>query len=115
MRPGCEVAKGGENLVNAGGAHQGEADVAQRRQILRAVLCFRPAGVFAHRDVADPVQAIFDAPVAAIKIEQVGSRSALGCEARDCVGNFRGLASLLFGDAFDAADLLETRPIEEFC
>lgn len=33
----------GENLVKACGSHQGEADIAQGREILRAVLGFRAA------------------------------------------------------------------------
>ena len=114
MGAGGEVAKGGENLVKAGGSHQREADIAQRGEILRAVLGFRPAGVFAERDVADPVQAIFDAPVAAIQSEQIGGGRSLSREAGDGIGNLRRHASLLFDGAFDAADLREARPVKEF-
>lgn len=78
------------------------------------MLCFRPTSIFAQADVADPVEAILDAPVATIEAEQFGGRSPLGGEAGDGVGDVRRHASLLFDDAFDAADLLEARPIEEF-
>lgn len=77
------------------------------------MLCFRAAGVFAKGDVADPVQAIFDAPVAAIQSEQISGRRSLSREAGDGVGDFRRHASLLLGDAFDAADLRKAGPIEE--
>jgi hypothetical protein len=77
------------------------------------VLRFGAAGIFAEGDVADPVEAIFDAPMAPIEGEQIGCGRSLGCEARDRVGNLRRHASLLFDDTFDAADLLEPRPSEE--
>ena len=114
MGSGGEVAKGGKNLVQARLSHEGEANITQGGEILWALLRFGSAGIFAQAHVADPVQAVFDAPVAAIEGEQIGSGRALGGEAGDGVGDLGRHASLLLNDAFDAADLLETRPSEEF-
>lgn len=78
------------------------------------MLDVRAAGVFAEADVTDPVQAIFDAPVAAIEFKQIGGSRPLDAEAGDRVSNLRRDASLLQDGAFDAADLLQTRPIKDF-
>lgn len=82
---------------------------------------FGAALVLAKGHIADPVQAVFDAPVASIVSEQLLGCASLGREAGDRVGDLGrllefGLAPgfLLGGDSFDATDLLNARPVEMF-
>ena len=79
---------------------------------MRAVSDIRAASVLAQTHVAHPVQAIFDAPVAAIVGEKLLSSRPCGKKAGDGVRHFHRHLPLDLGDVFNPADLLETGPIE---
>lgn len=78
------------------------------------MLGLRAARVFAEADVADPVQAIFNAPVTAIQGEQISGRGSLCREAGDGVGDLRRYTALRFDGAFDAANLGKAWPVVDF-
>jgi hypothetical protein len=58
------------------------------------------------------VQAILDAPVAAIVRQEGTCRRPLGRQARDGVGYLPRFAALLFRDALNTANLLQAGPVE---
>ena len=68
--------------------------------------------VFAHRHVADPMQAIFDAPVAAIDLKQQRCTGAPWIQARDRVGHVSCSFAVDDPRSLNADRLSEARPIE---
>ena len=70
----------------------------------------RTASVFSQAHVADPVQAVFDAPMAAIVFQELSRARTIGGETRDTIRNLGRLASLLFDGALDPTHLLEAGP-----
>src|SRR5581483_839814 len=58
-------AFGREAALGGVGAQEVEGDLAQQREVARAVAGADPAAVLAERDIQDPVQAVLDPPVAA--------------------------------------------------
>ena len=73
---------------------------------------FRAATVLAERHVANPVQAIFDAPVLAIERKQLGRRRAIRRQAGDRVTDFAGDQSVFLYGAFDATNLRDPWPVQ---
>ena len=76
---------------------------------------FRAATVLAERHVANPVQAIFDAPVLAIERKQFGRRRASWRQTGDRVTDFAGDNSVFLYGAFDATNLRDPRPVQLRC
>lgn len=72
------------------------------------------AAVFVEGDVAYPVQAVFDGPVATCQGEQLGGGGALGAAAGDPADDL--MAGLAGGeverDAFDLEDLLAVGEVD---
>lgn len=75
---------------------------------------FSAARVFAKHDVANPVQAVFDAPVTDPRRQELSCAGAFGREAGDRVLHLHGLVTLADGGAFEAQNLRETRPAKSF-
>jgi len=61
----AKIAEGDGDFFAAGEMKQTDRGVAKGGKILRPVTGFYLALVFAERDIAHPMQAIFDTPVAA--------------------------------------------------
>ena len=79
---------------------------------MRPVTGFYLALVFAERDIAHPMQAIFDAPVALPVSKKRRRVGTLTRETADGVLNLDRRAAFAMGRAFETADLSQARPIE---
>jgi hypothetical protein len=73
------------------------------------------ARIFTELHIADPVQAVFDAPMSTPPFQQFAGPSLAARYARDGIGHFGRLAALDPARAFQAAHLGQTRPVEMAC
>ena len=72
-----------------------------------------PAAIFIECDIADIMQAVFDAPVAAIEIQELFRACFLGREARNAIGDLaRRVSPEAPGYAFDSSDLFVMWKVE---
>lgn len=108
----CEAAEVAGDVGEAGGAEEGDGGVAEGGQVLGAVLALHAAVVFAKGRVADPMQAVFDAPVAPPVLQQEGRVGPVRRDARDGVLNFRRRLAAPDGRPFEPADLSQAGPVE---
>lgn len=72
----CEAAEVGGDLREAGESEQGDGGVAECGEVLGAVSTADLALVFAVDGVANPVESILDAPMAAPTGEKLGGVGA---------------------------------------
>jgi len=92
--------------------------VPRGREDLRPVAGLNAAGIFCEGLVADPVQPVFDAPVAALIRQQLTCVSLIARQGRDAIGDFprrlqvAGLAVTEGACPCDAKDLGDARPAE---
>jgi hypothetical protein len=91
---------------------QVQRQLAQQRQVLRAVALADPAGVLVERHVQRPMQSIFDAPVPSPMREQRGGGSPVDRRARQRVGTLEAQGAARLDHALDAARLPQPRPAD---
>jgi len=108
----AEIAEGNGDFFAATETQEADSGVAEGGEILRTVPSFYLALVFAKRDIAHPMQAIFDTPVAAPVSKKRRRVGALTRETADGVLNFDRCAAFALGRAFETADLSQAGPIE---
>lgn len=111
----CETAECGGNFLVAREAKEADRGVSEGGQILRGVATAHLALVLAKRDVADPVEPVFDRPVAPPITKQLVRICFLARQTRDGVLDLHRLDAFADGGAFQAADLGQTRPVKMVC
>jgi len=89
-----------------------EGSISQGCEGLGRIVGPHPAGIFGEGGVSDPVEAILDAPVLAIEVEEILAGSALAGQAGDGVDGFLRLLAGQLPGAMDAADLGHAGPVE---
>jgi len=103
----ADVAQGGSDVRSARQAHEADGEVAKASEHLGTVACAHLTAILVEGDVADPVEPVFDAPVASGEFEQLGGRGLVRREARqaadDLVMELAGGKD--FAQAFDLKDL----------
>lgn len=106
------MAQSRSNPSEAEEANEADGGVAQGSHGLGCVTRTDMAGIFAESDVANPVQAVFDAPVASNQGGQAMGIGTLGGQAGDVeVDIAGGAASALVSEAtLDAKGLLQAGP-----
>jgi len=108
----AEIAEGNGDFCTAGEMKQIDRGVAKGGKILRPVTGFYLALVLAERDIAHPMQAIFNTPVAAPTPYQKRRVSPFARKAGDGVLNLDRRAAFALGRTFETADLSQAGPIE---
>lgn len=108
----AEIAEGNGDFLAAGQTQKADGGIAKGGEILRTVPSFYLALIFAERDVAHPMQAIFDTPVALPMSKERRCVGTLTRETADGVLNFDRRAAFALGRAFETANLSQTGPIE---
>ena len=101
------MAESGGDVGGGGHAEQRDGQVAHRGHDLGASAFTDLRAVFINGDVADPVEAVFNRPVAAAQTEQASRIRSLGREAGNPIDRFRAgfLADEFEGVALEAEDL----------
>jgi len=101
------MAESGGDVAGAAHAEQRDGQVAHRGRDLGAHPLADLRAVFIKGDVADPVEAVFNRPVAAAQTEQASRIGSLGREAGNPIDRFRAgfLADEFEGVALEAEDL----------
>lgn len=108
----AKIAEGNGDFFAAGQTQKAEGGVAKGGEILRTVPGFYLALVFAERDIAHPMQAIFDSPVASPVSKKRSRVGPLTRKTADGVLNLDRRAAFALGRAFKTADLGQAGPIE---
>lgn len=111
---GGEVAQGAGDVGGPTQAQQADDEIAQAGHDAGAVAGADLRAIFIKGDIADPVGAVFDTPVAAVELEQLLG----GCLVWGLTGQAEDLldaafSTFLLGDvAFDAKDLADVGEVE---
>ena len=105
-------AEGGGDLVLSEGTGEVECGVADCAEYVRAVAFADTTMVLAPCDITWPMDAIFDAPVAAPPGQQLGCVGLVSRHAGNRIDDFRGLPIPTLRGAFQAADLRHARPVQ---
>lgn len=106
-RTGGEMAhRAGEGCPGAAdqGTQQADGEVAQARQYFRTVAAAHLGTVFIKSHIAHPVQAVLDAPMAAIEFQQAAGRSG---------GRFHVRQAIRLLDTFAPSPGAEDPPLDQ--
>ncbi len=91
----------------------GEGGIANCGECLGSVVGTGPASVFMESDVADIVQFVFDAPMAAVQFQEPFCSCFLAAQAGDGMDHLNAFLALADATPGDTADLGETGPLVE--
>lgn len=110
---GEEAQHAGQILWSgAGQTDEADGEVAQGGQDLGSEALAHAAAILVEGDVADPVQAVFDAPVAAVELDEALGGGLLWGQAGDEIGPLGGGTAFSVDGALDAGDLGEVGEVE---
>ncbi len=96
----------------AGAAQDPDGGIAQGGHDLGRMARANLAAIFIEGDVAHPMQAVLDAPMAPPKGGQAGGVGLIRVETRERIPGFPGGPPVPRDDPFNGADLSHMRPIE---